>query len=344
MSTKDILDYAPAALKEKIISMDEPRHRAAQILQWVYKKKVRDFTQMTNLPKALISKLDIAYQIGSLKCDRHATSVDGTEKYLFTLQDQQHIETVLIKENQRKTLCISTQVGCRYGCPFCATGLVKFNRNLTVGEIIDQCLCAEEISDTQITNIVFMGMGEPLDNYTNVTNAIRVLNSNDCLNIGARKITISTCGIVPGIRKLNDFDFQIELSVSLHAVNNYLRNKLVPVNRKFPLDELISTCETYSRKKNRIITLEYLLLDNINDSMKDANELARIAARLRAKINLIPYNSFLGMNFNSSSPSKVTAFQQRLTQRGSKATIRKSKGSDISAACGQLAAGKRGRK
>ncbi len=344
MNTKDILDYTYDALKEEILSMNEPRHRASQILQWIYKKKVRDFSKMSNLPKTLISNLSTAYRIGSLSCGNHQKSQDGTEKFLFELGDGEHIETVLIRDKKRKTICISTQVGCKYACPFCASGMKRFQRNLTHGEIIDQCFLTEELSKAEITNIVFMGMGEPLDNFKNVAESIRTLNSKECLNIGARKITISTCGIVPGIRKLNEFDLQVELSISLHATDNYLRSKLVPANKKFPLDELLNECARYVQNKNRIITLEYLLLHNINDSMKQANELARIASRLRAKVNLIPYNSYTGMNFKCSDPNRVKSFHERLYQRGANATIRKSKGSEISAACGQLAAGKHGRK
>jgi 23S rRNA (adenine2503-C2)-methyltransferase len=242
---KDVRDLTLDELKKEITSMGEPAHRARQISRWLYGKNAESFEAMTDLPKKLIEKLDKEYFIKGLECAEHLVSKDGTEKFLWKLEKGRHVESVLIKEKNRKTLCLSTQVGCRFGCPFCASGKIGFVRDLTLSEITGQVLAAQGICGCRVTNIVFMGMGEPLDNYDNLVKVIRIINHPDGIGIGARKITVSTCGIVPGIRKLKDIGLQIELSVSLHAASDRLRDELVPVNRRYPLEKLIAACEVY---------------------------------------------------------------------------------------------------
>jgi 23S rRNA (adenine2503-C2)-methyltransferase len=335
---KDIRDFSPEKLKEEITGIGQPPHRARQIFLWLNRKNVGSFDKMTNLPKSLIAQLKKKFIIGTLKCVEHLKSKDGTEKFLWKLDDGEYIETVFIREKKRRTLCLSSQVGCRFKCPFCASGTGGFIRNLRVSEITGQVLRAGEVCACRMTNIVFMGMGEPLDNYDNLTGAIRMINHPDGAGIGARKITVSTCGIVPGILKLKEFPLQVELSVSLHAADDALRNELVPVNRKYPLKELISACREYYEKTGRVITLEYALINGRNDSAGDAEKLTRIAQKLKAKVNLIDCSPVAELACVGSGREKMDRFKERLRSGRVTVTIRKSRGGDILAACGQLAA------
>jgi 23S rRNA (adenine2503-C2)-methyltransferase len=335
---KDIRDFSPEKLKEEITGIGQPPHRARQIFLWLNRKNVGSFDKMTNLPKSLIAQLKKKFIIGTLKCVEHLKSKDGTEKFLWKLDDGEYIETVFIREKKRRTLCLSSQVGCRFKCPFCASGTGGFIRNLRVSEITGQVLRAGEVCACRMTNIVFMGMGEPLDNYDNLTGAIRMINHPDGAGIGARKITVSTCGIVPGILKLKEFPLQVELSVSLHAADDALRNELVPVNRKYPLKELISACREYYEKTGRVITLEYALINGRNDSAGDAEKLTRIAQKLKAKVNLIDCSPVAELACAGSGREKMDRFKERLRSGRVTVTIRKSRGGDILAACGQLAA------
>ncbi|MFH1847457.1 MAG: 23S rRNA (adenine(2503)-C(2))-methyltransferase RlmN [Candidatus Omnitrophota bacterium] len=335
---KDILNFTLVELKKEILKMNEASHRADQIFLGLYKKRVDKFNAITTLSKNLILKLDEKFTIGSLICEKRLMSKDKSEKFLFKTKDDQYLETVLIKEKTRRTVCVSTQIGCKYKCRFCASGLNGFIRNLTVSEITGQILLAGRLSPEKITNVVFMGMGEPLDNYENVKKAVFLINDSKAMGVGARKITISTCGIIPGIKKLMDIGVQVELSVSLHAADEALRNKLVPVNEKYPLKDLIKTCREYYAKTHRIITLEYILIKDQNDSVQDADKLALIANKIRAKVNLIKCNDFRGLECIGSDQRKVISFRDRLIKQRVKVTIRKSRGEDILAACGQLAA------
>jgi len=324
-------------LKKAIVEMEEPAYRARQIFSWLYQKGANDFNEMTNIAKPLRDKLNQRFHIGTLEVSEHLKSTDGTEKFLFKLTDGNFIETVLIYARNRKTVCVSTQVGCKFACIFCASGLRGFVRDLTPGEITNQILFLQHNLSHKITNYVLMGMGEPLDNYENVSNAITIMNDPEGMAIGARRITISTCGIIPGMEKLKDLGLQINLSVSLHATNNRLRDELMPINRKYPLEELIKACEDYIRSSGRIITLEYILIKGKNDSLKDADELGPIAKRLKAKVNLVPCSPIPGQNFQSPERRSINIFMNRLLKRGANATLRESKGKDIKAACGQLA-------
>jgi len=321
---------------------DHP-YRADQILQWIYEKQAESFAQMTNLPAPFRQFLAASFELHAVKTlhTRHAT--DTTEKFLFQLHDGALIETVLIpatpgltSQSDRHTVCVSTQVGCAYGCRFCASGLAGVKRNLTAAEIVDQVLHVQELSGERVSNIVVMGMGEPLANYDNVLRALRILNAPWALGIGARKITVSTVGLAPQIRRLADDPLQIRLAISLHGATDDVRQQIMPVNKKHPLNELIEACEYYHLTKGRLLTFEFILIEGVNDSLDQAHKLAALAARLRAKVNLIPYNPVAGLPWRRPDRARCKAFQRVLQQRGVTATLRTEKGTDINAACGQL--------
>jgi 23S rRNA (adenine2503-C2)-methyltransferase len=339
---KDIRNSTPEEIKKEITVLGEPAHRARQISLWLYRRNAGSFAEMTDLPRKLIGELEKRFFIGRVECDDHLISKDGAERFLWKLSDGEHVESVLIKDKKRRTLCLSTQVGCRFKCPFCASGMRGFKRDLSVSEITAQVSSVSEICGCRISNIVFMGMGEPLDNYDNLVKAIRIINHPDGMNIGARKITVSTCGIVPGISKLKDVGLQIELSVSLHAADDELRNKLVPVNRKYPLKALIKACKEYRERTGRIITLEYTFIEGMNDSAGAAERLAKVARELKAKVNVISCNPASDTKGARPSGKKIRTFMERLKARGVTVTLRRSRGDDIMAACGQLAARKKG--
>jgi 23S rRNA (adenine2503-C2)-methyltransferase len=334
---KDIRDLAPGELERALGDLEQPPHRARQISRWLYAKNALSFEEMTDLPGTLIDELNKMFYACSVKEEESLLSRDGTRKFLWRLADGERIESVLITSGSRKTLCVSTQVGCRFGCPFCASGARGFSRNLSPGEITGQIAVSQRIAGEKINNIVFMGMGEPLDNYENLVRSIHVINHPDGIGIGARKITVSTCGLVPGILKLKDLGIQVELSVSLHAADDELRNRLVPVNRKYGLDQLLQACAVYTAQTGRVITLEYTLIKDVNDSSRHAGQTAQIARRLKAKVNIIRCNAFGRSGYEPSTGQKAELFLKTLRGKGVNATIRRSKGGDISASCGQLA-------
>lgn len=334
----DIKDLTLGELSIKLKAMGEPAHRARQIYLWIYRKYANDFTTMTDIPAKCASKLSESFDIGQLELAEHLASKDGTEKFLFRLKDKTHIETVLIREKKRTTLCLSTQVGCKFRCRICASGMKGFTRNLTVGEIVDQLIFVQRETESRMTNVVFMGMGEPLDNYDNLVKAIRIINDSGGIALGARKITISTCGITPAIRKLRSLGLQVELSVSLHGADDKLRNALVPANKKYPLKELVRACKKYTDHTGRIITLEYALISGKNDSDKDAENLSKLAKKLKAKVNLIKCNAVEELRLCATDKKDLIKFESTLRKRGVNVTIRRSRGEDILAACGQLAA------
>lgn len=322
---------------EKIFSNFNLEHyHARQVFSWVYQKQVQDFSSMPNLSKELRKLLEEKFYFSKIILKEKRISRDGTEKFLFTLNDGNFIETVVIPSQERLTICISTQVGCKYRCAFCASGVLGFKRNLIVSEIINQFLFIKKELKKDITNIVFMGIGEPLDNYDNLLKAIRILNSSKGINFGARRITISTCGIVPAIEKLQKENLQIELSISLHAPNNKLRNQLMPINKIYPLEKLIPACKKYITKTNRQITFEYILFHKINSSLSCAQELRDLVRNLNCKINIIPYNEIKELGFQSPGKLEMLLFFQVLKKFRISAIIRKPRGSDIEAACGQL--------
>lgn len=282
--------------------------------------------------------------MSSLEMVRRLGSNDTTQKFLFRLDDGQLMETVLIpaspalygEASDRRTLCISTQVGCAYGCKFCASGLDGWKRNLRAGEIVEQILQAERISGEKVNNLVFMGMGEPLANYDQLVHAIGIINAPWGIGLGARHITVSTSGLAPQIRLLADQPLQIRLAISLHGATDEIRTQIMPVNRKYPLSVLLDACRYYHQRKKQKLTFEYILIDNVNDDTKQATILAGIASELEAKVNLIPYNTVEGLSWNRPSLTRQKVFQQILHSRGVAATLRREKGHDIAAACGQL--------
>jgi 23S rRNA (adenine2503-C2)-methyltransferase len=337
MKKEDIKNLTPQDLKKRLLDLKEASYRADQILSWLYVKNVKSFAQMSNLSPELQKKLTSSFYIGELELAERFISNDGTQKFLFKLEDGNFIETVLIKATGRETVCVSTQAGCKFACRFCASGKKGFIRNLKPAEITGQVIFLKNKLNFHVTNVVFMGMGEPLDNYLNTVKAIRIINDEKCLNIAARRITVSTCGITPQIKKLINLKLQINLSISLHATNEKLRSRLMPVNKKYPLKGLLAEVENYFKATNRKITLEYILIKAVNDSKKDAENLAAIAHRLRATINLIRYHEIAGQNFRAPDKEGVDKFMKYLRELNANVTLRVSKGTDISGACGQLA-------
>ncbi len=335
---KDIRDLSLEELVSEMTAMEEPRHRAKQISKWLYSKGALSFEEMTDLPAALIKKLGEKFTARGIINEELRKSTDGTMKFLWKLPDGAFIESVMIPAGERRTVCVSTQAGCKFRCPFCASGQKGFLRNLSPGEITGQVIMVQRETGERVTNVVFMGMGEPLDNFPNLARAIRTMNRAEGMGIAARKITVSTCGLVPGIRQLKDLGLQIELSVSLHASNDKLRDVLVPVNRKYPVAELVSALQEYFADTGRVITLEYALIKNVNDSVKDAEQLAGIARKIKAKINLIRCNFAGSKDFEASSERAAEVFRRKLQDRGVTSTLRRSRGADIEASCGQLAA------
>ncbi len=333
----EIRDFTLEELKAELKGMGEPDFRAVQIFSWLYRHGAVMFDEFSNLPRALRDKLASRFEIGRLELAEEVSSRDGTAKFLFRLRDGNFIETVFIPSGKRRTICLSTQVGCKFGCVFCASGKRGFQRNLRPSEITGQVLSLENKLGREATNFVFMGMGEPLDNYAHLERALRILNDPQGFGVAARRITISTAGFLPGIEALKTLDLQVNLSLSLHAVTDRLRTELMPINRTFPLEKLVAAGEEYIRSGGRMLTLEYLLLRGLNDSLHDADGLAGIARRLRAKVNLIAYSPVEGLKFEPPRDVEIGLFRTWLEERRVQVTVRRSKGKDILAACGQLA-------
>ena len=329
---------------DELRSVAQPSYRARQITDWLYKKRVNSFAEMTDLPQVLRAKLADDFSFDRIEVVRVLGSADTTRKFLFRLSDGNLIESVLIpaspalygSPSDRRTICLSTQVGCAYGCKFCASGLDGWKRNLRPNEIVNQIIAVERESGERIDNIVFMGMGEPLANYDNVLGAIQIINAPWGIRIGARHITISTSGLVPQIRKLAEQPLQIRLAVSLHGATDDVRSGIMPVNRKYNLSALLEACRYFTSRKKQRITFEYILIAEVNDSDKQARELAKHAHALDAKLNLIPYNNVEGLDWVRPSPGRQKRFLAVLRAAGVRATLRREKGDDIAAACGQL--------
>lgn len=360
----DIRSQFPEELKARFEGWGQPSYRVTQVLEWLYKRGVTSWEAMTNVPAGLREQLTNAYSLHTLKLVRKQGAADSTQKFLWQLRDHALIESVLIPANpalygepsDRHTLCVSTQVGCAYGCRFCASGLDGWKRNLQVEEIVDQVLAVERLRASQgleepgtdgkpagptpegrlISNLVIMGMGEPLANYENLLQALKILNAPWGGGIGARKITVSTSGLVPQIRKLADEPLQLRLAISLHGATNQIRDKIMPVNRKYPLEQLTAACEYYQGKKGRMITFEYILIAGVNDGLDLVKPLAILARRLHAKVNLIPYNVVEGLPWARPDERAQELFLSALERHNVSATLRREKGHDIDAACGQL--------
>jgi len=323
-------------LKEFIKTQGLPDYRAKQILHWIYGKKAESVEDITELSKALREKLSDAAYIGNLKLLSRQTSSDGAEKFLSGLEDGEAIESVLIPDENRRTLCLSSQAGCVMGCGFCLTGRIGFKRNLKAHEIVDQIISVSRITGKQITNIVFMGMGEPLLNFDEVVEAIKRIT--DLLGFSKRRITLSTCGIAPKIIELYKKAPHVNLAISLNATDNKTRDIIMPINKKYPIEVLLSACKKIPLSLQDKITFEYVIIDGLNDSPDDAKRLVRLLKGIPSKVNLIPFNPFAESKFKRPSDYNVLAFQDILKKGGIIAFIRKSKGQDILAACGQLKA------
>lgn len=334
---KNIRNFDLNEIKEIVSSLKEPSYRASQIFNWLYKKGIEDFSKMSDISEGLRNFLLYEYTAKLPEFFDVRISKDKTRKYVFSFPDNRLIETVVIPEEKRITGCISTQVGCRYNCAFCASGKMGFIRNLEVWEIIGQILYVIFKEKLDITNLVFMGMGEPFDNYDAVIKSICIINDKNGLNIGARRITVSTAGIVPGIIKFAHLKWQVRLSVSLHSAIEETRSFLMPLNKKYPLSELIKACQFYVENTGRRITFEYILLDNINDTKKHCVALADLSLLFGANVNIIPFSEIGSCEFLRPSQDKIAWFSDILKKRGVRTTIRRSRGQDINAACGQLA-------
>lgn len=369
----DIKSQTDEELKAQLEAWGQPAYRVPQLLEWLYRRRARSWDAMTNLPKSLREQLSRHYTLATLELIRKQGAGDTTRKFLWRLRDHSLIESVLIPASpalygdpsDRHTLCISTQVGCAYGCKFCASGLEGWKRNLEPEEIVEQVLAVERwhagqpaeneipaepsqdlenalprsaASDESrlVSNLVVMGMGEPLANYAHLLKALSILNAPWGGGIGARKITISTSGLVPQIRKLAEEPFQFRLAISLHGATDEVRGKIMPVNRKYPLRELSAACEYYQSKKGRMLTFEYILIAGVNDGLDQAKPLAALARRLHAKVNLIPYNTVEGLPWQRPEQEAQEAFLAALQREKVPATLRREKGGDIDAACGQL--------
>jgi len=356
-SLPDIRDQSHAALAAAFAGWQEPAYRLEQLLGWLYPRRAASWDAMSNLPRPLRDRLAQTWSLGSLGLARKQGAKDTTQKFLWRLADGSFVESVLIPANpalygesaDRNTLCVSTQVGCAYGCRFCASGLDGWKRNLAPWEIVGQILGierwhAEQPKDAQssttgdrlINNLVIMGMGEPMANYDNLLAALRILNAPWGGNIGARKITISTSGVVPRIRQLADEPEQFRLAISLHGATDAVRGQIMPVNRKHPIADLTAACQYYVTRKGKMITLEYILIEGVNDGLSEAKPLASLAWKLHAKVNLIPYNTVEGLAWKRPDERRCLAFAEAVQREGVIATLRLEKGHDIDAACGQL--------
>ena len=358
-----LLDLSKEEIEELLVSWGQPRYRADQVWRWLYVGLVSEVDQMRNLPAALRTQLGGQFVVTNVSPVRSQRSADGhTEKVLLRLADGQTVETVFMDYDGRRTVCVSSQVGCTLHCAFCATGLGGWIRNLSAGEIVGQVLYYARLakggppggdgslgrggsrtapttaaaSAQPITNVVYMGMGEPFLNYEAVRRSIAILNDPEGFNLGARRVTVSTAGVVPGIERLGAEGLPIGLAVSLHAATDELRNRLVPINRKYPLAQLIPACRDYTERTHRRVTFEYALIDGVNDSLAHADALAQLLHGLLCHVNLIPVNPVADLPYLPSPHERILAFEKRLRERGINATLRVSRGADIQAGCGQL--------
>lgn len=327
MSLKDLENYFE--------SIDGKKFRSHQVFDWLYRKKVTSFDEMTNIKKEAIEKLKEDFVFGTIELIQVERD-ELTNKYLFKLNDGEHIEAVLMKHDYGNSICVSSQVGCNMGCKFCESGRRKKVRNLLAGEIVEQILEVEKDLNEKITHVVMMGIGEPFDNYEEITKFIEIINDNLGLGIGARHITISTCGVVPKIKEFADFPYQVNLAISLHAPNDELRSKIMPISKAYSIKELMAALKEYYNKTNRRLSFEYVMLEGVNDSEECAKELANLLKGLNCYVNLIPYNETENIEFKRSSNDKITKFYDILKKNDIDVTKRREFGGNISAACGQL--------
>ena len=336
MSKNCISSYTLEGLTALMKELGQPAFRAKQIFHWLHQKLVTEFSAMTDQPKALLAKLEEGYYIAAPAIVRRQQSKDGTVQYLFALADGNCIETVIMRYHYGVTACVSSQVGCRMGCRFCASTQAGRVRNLEAGEIAGQIYAAQKDIGERISHIVLMGIGEPLDNFDNVMDFLSIISSPDGVNIGMRNISLSTCGIVPMIDKLAEKKLQLTLSISLHAPNDAMRSGMMPVNDAYPVAQLIAACRRYQQTTGRRVSFEYSMVRGVNDSPATAKELAALIRGMGAHVNLIPINPVDGSPYSATDAENVKRFQTLLTDLGVNATVRRRLGSDISAACGQL--------
>ena len=336
MSKNCISSQTRPQLAQTLAALGQPAFRAGQIYRWLHQKQVTEFSAMTDQPKALLKTLEEQYYIAAPTIRRRQQSKDGTVKYLFALEDGNCIETVVMRYKYGNTVCLSTQVGCRMGCRFCASTQAGRVRNLEAGEIAAQLYTAQRDIGERISHIVLMGIGEPLDNFDNVMDFLTIISSEEGANIGMRNISLSTCGLVPMIDRLAEKKLQLTLSISLHAPNNAMRSRMMPVNDAYPVEQLIAACRRYQKTTGRRISFEYSMVRGVNDSDATARQLADLIRGMGAHVNLIPINPVDGSPYSATDAENVRRFQQALTRLGVNATVRRRLGSDISAACGQL--------
>lgn len=333
---ENIYDFTMNELEDRLITKGYKKFNARQVFEWVYKKKVSKFEDMSNLSKKLREYLINNYEFSKLRVAEHQVSSDGTEKFLFELEDSNLIETVLMRHDYGNSVCVTTQLGCNIGCSFCASGLQRKKRDLGTHEIVMQVLKVEQLTKERVSHVVVMGIGEPFDNYLATMRFIDIINNPYGLEIGARHITISTSGLVPKIIEFADEEKQVNLAISLHAPNDEIRSRLMKINNTYSIREVIQASKDYVEKTNRRITFEYILLDGINDDLKHANQLSDLLRGINCYVNLIRYNYVKEFSYRGTSEEKSNAFYLQLKRRGINATLRREKGGDIDAACGQL--------
>ncbi len=332
----NLLDYSCAELKQLAKEFGQPEFRGKQIYEWIY-RGAETFEDMSNIPKSFRERLAREATINDVKiCEKYISDIDETRKYLLQLNDGNYIESVLMKYEYGYTICVSSQVGCKMGCKFCASTLNGWVRNLTPGEILGQVMCVQKDLGQRISNIVMMGIGEPLDNFDNVLKFIELVNADGGLNIGQRHISISTCGLAEKIRELAERKMQITLLISLHAPDDERRSRIMPVNNRYNIAELMDACDFYIQQTGRRISFEYTLISGVNDNLAEADKLADLIRGKLCHVNLIPVNKVKETGFDKSNRQRVDEFRERLEKRGVSATVRREMGSDINAACGQL--------
>ena len=331
-----IYGYSEDMLKQYLISLGEKPFRSSQLIEWIYRHKISSFDEITNIKKDLIKKIKEDFIIDSLECVTYQKSTDGTCKFLFRLSDGNLIETVLMNHDYGYSVCVTTEVGCNMGCAFCASGMKKKLRNLTTSEIVLQVMMVSKIAEVRVSHVVVMGIGEPFDNYDNVINFLKIINHPLGLEIGARHITVSTCGLVDKIYEYSNFDLQVNLAISLHAPTNEIRDKIMPINHAYKIEKLIDAIKYYIEKTNRRVTIEYILISGLNDTAECANKLCDLLYGLNVYVNLIPYNEVIEKPFKRSKKEDMVNFFDILKKRRINVQLRKEQGGDIDAACGQL--------
>ncbi len=333
---ESIYEYSEEMFKQYFVENGEKPFRSSQVIEWIYRHRVHDFDSMTNIKKEVLAKLKEQFYFSALECVTHQVSSDGTQKFLFRLEDGNWIESVLMKNNYGYSICVTTQVGCNMGCAFCASGLKKKKRNLKTSEMVLQLLSVSEFAKIRISHVVIMGIGEPFDNYDNVLRFIQIINHPLGLEIGSRHITVSTCGLVDKIYEYSEFPLQVNLAISLHAPTNEIRNRIMPINQKYPLEKIMEAVGYYIEKTNRRVTIEYILLKDINDGKDCADKLCDLLHGYNVYVNLIPYNEVMEKPFKRSLKQTMVEFFDILKKRKINVQLRREQGGDIDAACGQL--------